>query len=224
MRSALWAAAETLVLRTQARRLLLSAPPVSLSAADVAQFERFAAHVDRGTGDELDYCSKAPKHAFLRHLVETRDVLFHGTGRPEVAEFEPQQQTDYDGAWTDAVFASDDPIWPMFFATVNREIARSLINGCSRRVGESRYYFSISADPRAAESWRTGWIYIVPRETFHQHRAGSEWMSQVAVRPLARLRIEPTDFPFLGDVVRHSRTDPVPKAVLRATVGRAWGR
>ena len=171
-----------------------------------------------------DAKSTAPKHAFLRYLVETRDVLFHGTGRSDVAEFEPQRQTDYDGTWTEAVFASDDPIWPMFFATVNRELARSLINGCSRRLGESRYYFSISADPRAPESWRTGWIYILPRETFRRHPAGSEWLSPVAVRPLARLRIEPTDFPFLGDVVRHSRTEPVPKAVLRATVGRAWGR
>jgi hypothetical protein len=224
MRTALWNAADRLVMRTPVRRLLLAAPPVTLSDTDIAEFERLATEIDGENGNELEYRASAPKHALLRHLVTTREILFHGAGRPDVTEFRPRHQTDYDGAWTDAVFASDDPIWPMFFATVNRDVARSLINACSRRTGESRYYISVSADPKSAETWRTGWIHIVPRRTFRQHRAGSEWLSPVAVRPLARLRVEPDDFPFLGDVVQHSRTEPVGKAVVRATVGRTWAR
>jgi hypothetical protein len=122
------------------------------------------------------------------------------------------------------VFATDDPIWPIFFAVVNRPVVRSLINGCSHRDGESRYYFSIGADPQADDSWRSGWIYVLPRETFRHHPSGPEWLSPVGVRPLARFRVEPADFPFLGDVVRHALGESVPRAVVRATLGRALRR
>jgi len=151
-------------------------------------------------------------------------VLLHGTGDPAIERFEPQRQTDYDNEWTNAVFATDDAIWPIFFAVVNRPVARSLINGCSRRYGPSHYYFSIGADPAGAETWHEGWIYVLPRETFRLHPSGPEWLSPVAVQPLARIRVEPADFPFLGDVVQHTLGEPVGRAVVRATLGRALRR
>ena len=101
---------------------------------------------------------------------------------------------------------------------------RSLINGCSRRYGESHYYFSIGADPRDDEAWRRGWIYVLPRETFRLHPSGPEWLSPVAVHPLARLRVEPGDFPFLREVTRHTLGEPTGRAVVRATVLRALRR
>ena len=107
---------------------------------------------------------------------------------------------------------------------VNRPVARSLINACSRRYGESHYYFSIGTDPRSAEAWRTGWIYVLPRATFRLHPSGPEWLSPVAVRPLARLRVEPADFPFIGEVVHHTLGESVGRAVVRATLGRALRR
>jgi hypothetical protein len=224
VRSLFWNTSRLLYLRTPLRRFLLTAPPTSPTARDLAAFEQLVNDVDRGTGDELSYAADAPKHAFLRYLLENRPVLLHGTGDPTIAEFEPRRQTDYDGAWTDAVFATDDPIWPIFFAVVNREVARSLVNSCSRLNGQSHYYFSIGADPRTNEAWRTGWIYILPRATFRPHRVGSEWMSPLAVEPLARLRVEPSDFPFLADVVGHERGEPVRRIVLRATLLRGRGR
>ena len=191
---------------------------------DEAAFERLLHAVDEAAGTELAYDAAAPKHAFFRFLLERRPVLLHGTGDPTIERFEPQRQTDYDNEWTNAVFATDDPIWPIFFAVVNRPVARSLINACSRRYGESHYYFSIGADPKSANAWRDGWIYVVPRETFEPHQAGSEWLSPVAVRPLARLRVEPADFPFLQQVTRHELGEPIGRIVLRATLGRALRR
>jgi hypothetical protein len=64
----------------------------------------------------------------------------------------------------------------------------------------------------------------VPRETFRLHPSGPEWLSPVAVRPLARMRVEPTDFPFIDDVVEHTPGEPVGRAVVRATLGRALRR
>jgi hypothetical protein len=195
-----------------------------VASTDDAAFERLARAVDEAGGAEVEYDAAAPKHAFFRHLLERRPVLLHGTGDPSIGRFEPRRQTDYDNEWTEAVFATDDAIWPIFFAVVNRPVARSLINGCSHRDGESRYYFSIGADPRSDESWRRGWIYVLPRETFRRHPSGPEWLSPVAVRPLARLSVEPADFPFLGDVVQHTLGESVPRAVVRATLGRALRR
>jgi hypothetical protein len=197
---------------------MLTAPS---AASDDAAFERLVQAVDEAGGTEVDYDIAAPKHAFFRFLLERRPVLLHGTGDPGIERFEPQRQTDYDNKWTNAVFATDDPIWPIFFATVNRPVARSLINACSRRYGESHYYFSIGTDPGRADAWRSGWIYVVPRETFRLHPSGPEWLSPTAVRPLARLRVEPADFPFIEDVVQHTLGEPVGRAVVRATLLRA---
>jgi hypothetical protein len=217
----LWRIAERLVLRTPLRRTMLTAAAVTLSARDEASFERLVRAVDAARGGEVNYDAAAPKHAFLRHLVERRRVLLHGTGDGTIERFEPRRQTDYDNEWTKAVFATDDAIWPIFFAVVNRPVARSLVNACSRRWGESRYYFSIGTDPASRDAWRDGWIYVLPRETFRPHRAGSEWLSPVPVRQLARLPVKPSDFPFLPHVTRHTFGEPIGKIVVRATLLRA---
>jgi hypothetical protein len=221
MRSVFWNAAERLVLRTPLRRTLLTAPAAE---ADVPAFQRLVQAIDVADGAEVGYDAAAPKHAFFRYLIERRPVLLHGTGDPTIDLFTPRRQTDYDNEWTNAVFATDDPIWPLFFAVVNRPVARSLINACSRRYGESHYYFSIGADPKSGEAWREGWIYVLPRETFRLHPSGPEWLSPVAVQPLARFAVTPADFPFLGDVVQHTLGEPVGRAVVRATLGRALRR
>ena len=221
MRSLLWGAAERLVLRTPLRRTLLTAPEATL---DEAAFTRLVDTIDSARGNEVGYDAAAPKHAFFRYLQQRRPVLLHGAGDGTIEQFEPRRQTDYDNEWTNAVFATDDPIWPIFFAVVNRDVARSLINGCSRRYGESHYYFSIAADPKDAATWREGWMYVLPAETFSLHPSGPEWLSPVPVRPLARLRVSPSDFPFLEDVVQHTLGEPVGRAVVRATLGRALRR
>jgi hypothetical protein len=218
MRSVIWHVAERLVLRTPLRRTMLTAPP---PRTDEAAFARLAQAVDEAGGREVAYDAPAPKHDFFRYLVARRPVLLHGTGDGAIERFEPQRQTDYDNEWTSAVFATDDAIWPIFFATVNRPVARSLINGCSRRYGESHYYFSIGTDPRAGDAWRSGWMYVLPRETFRLHPSGPEWLSPVPVAPLARIRVEPADFPFLHEVVQHTLAEPVGRAVVRATLLRA---
>jgi hypothetical protein len=216
-----WQIAERAVLRTPLRHTLLTAPPTVVTSADEAALEHLVGAVDNADGGLLAYDAAAPMHTFLRYLLERRPVLLHGTGDPTIERFDPRRQTDYDNEWTNAVFATDDPIWPIFFAVVNRPVARSLINACSRRYGASHYYFSIGTDPKGCDAWRSGWMYVLPRETFRLHPSGPEWLSPVAVRPLARLRVEPADFPFIDDVVQHTLDEPVGRAVVRATLLRA---
>lgn len=164
------------------------------------------------------------KAARLAHLLATQDVLLHGTSGHDVERFVPRAQTDFDGSHTEAVFATDDPIWPIFFAVVNRDVVRSLVNGCFHLRGERRYFFSVSADPRASGTWRDGWVYVLPRAPFQRHPSGPEWLSPVAVEPLERIHVTPRDFPFLADVVAHTPGESLPRVVARATILRKWAR
>ena len=85
----------------------------------------------------------------------------HGSNEPAIDEFRTRQNLDAHQRPIDAVFASDDAIWPLYFAVVNRPVAQSYINWCehvtSRRLGaHSRYLFSIGSDPDDERSWTVG--------------------------------------------------------------------
>jgi hypothetical protein len=150
--------------------------------------------------------------AELAHRVATEDVLLHGTAA-DVDVFEPRPQTDFDGNPAHGVFATDDPVWPIFFAVAD---ARHLVNGCFHVSGERRYFFSVDTDA----TWRDGWVYALPRATFARHPSGPEWLSPVRVMPLDRIHVTPDDFPFLHDVVRHRRGARLIPVVTRATILR----
>jgi hypothetical protein len=79
------------------------------------------------------------------------DVVPRGSNEPAIDEFETRPNFDaHNERHVEAVFASDDPIWPLYFAVVNRPVVRSLINWCEHPGnGTSRYVFSIPVRPRA---------------------------------------------------------------------------
>jgi hypothetical protein len=106
---------------------------------------------------------------------------------------------------------------------------RSLSNACFREVApdgtrsEPYYFFSINGDALPHQPWRQGTIYLLPRATFEQQplltMGGdrfeiAQWASLVPVRPLARLAVDPQDFPFLSQIYPH---DP---AVMRERATR----
>ena len=71
------------------------------------------------------------------------------------------------------------------------------------------YYFSTST--LHDQPWTDGMIYILPRDAFERisNADGSpteQWMSRLAVRPLAKLGVTPTDFPFLQEVQYHGHS------------------
>jgi len=100
----------------------------------------------------------------------------------------------------------------MYFAVVNRPVARSYINWCEHVPGASRYLFSIGSDPRDPRSWCDGTVYVLPAETFSPTPASRELISAVPVRPRARLRVSPDDFPLRRQTRGHRRGD-TPRSV-----------
>jgi hypothetical protein len=201
---------------------LLESPPVVLDDAQLDAFETLLAAA-RGVG--LTYDLPWPKHELLHYLVNYRKLLLHGSNRHGISRFEPRDQGDYEGKPVRAVFATDDEIWPIYFAIVNRRRIRSLTNGVvhihadgSRR---SRYHFAISADPRDPCSWTAGAVYAFPRATFVQQQQPREWLSAEPVDAAVELPVEPHDFPFLPEVMGYRFDEPPGRVIVRQVL-RGW--
>jgi hypothetical protein len=154
-----------------------------------------------------------PKWWFLHYLVRA-GYLLHGSNENDVEEFRTLPNFDaHNQNRVDAVFATDDAIWPLYFAVVKRP--QSLINWCEHVPGASRYLFSIGADPRDPASWTPGTVYVLPHETFSPTPGSRELISLVPVRSRARLTVEPHDFPFKGATRRHRLGESVRSVALR---------
>jgi hypothetical protein len=194
----------------------LSRPPMP-GGAVLDDFERVVAEQIKPIGHRvIDYRLPVPKWQFLCWLTDTKPILLHGSSAGDIAEFEPRRPGDTsEFGGQQAVFGASDGIWALFFAVVERTVAGRLINACFSMDGqpESRYYFSIDADalndPRVFTS---GWVYVLPREGFQRQPdddfrgrliLSQQWASVQPVRPLAALRVEAVDFPFLEMVNGH---------------------
>ena len=200
----------------------LPRPPMDLDASTRAAFDRLLAEAtQRGPEEAIDYTLDAPKWQFLCYLCDEHKVLLHGSGAPDIAEFEARQSNDTEEFGNRrAVYAASDGIWPMYFAIANRDgPVGSLMNACFRLVDDAGnrsrpyYFFSINDDAFEGDTWRNGMVYILPRTTFEQQPLDDshgmkaqieQWASPVDVKPLAKLAITPDDFPFLAQVHGHN--------------------
>ena len=156
---------------------------------------------------------------FLCHLADARGFVLHGSGDPDIDVFEPRQANDLSAFGNQkAVYAAGDGIWAMFFAIVDRDRVTSVTNACVRladaagKVSPPRYVFSISRSALPNRPWRSGTVYVLPGDSFTLQpplRFGEfevripQLASLVAVRPVARVAVEPADFPFLADIRGH---------------------
>lgn len=169
---------------------------------------------------DIRYSLPWPKWQFLCYVADRHDIVLHGSGEPDIAQFEPRQSNDIDDFGNQkAVYAASDGIWAMFFAIVDRSrFAMSVNNACIRLTDEvgllqdPYYVFSISQTILLQQPWRTGTVYLLPRGPFTPQprmTIGSQTVhiaqlaSNVPVRPLAKLAITPEDFPFLKQIRGH---------------------
>ena len=167
-------------------------------------------------GAEVAYDLGAPRWWFLHHLVR-RGFLLHGSNSGTIDEFVPKTNFDaHNVRSVDGVFASDDAIWPIYFATVDRTSRdRGLINWCEHTRTGARYLFAIEGDPKAASSWTAGTVYALPRETFAPTPGSRELVSVVPVRPRLRLRVSPDDLPLRAKTVGFRRGESIRRVSIR---------
>ena len=195
-------------------------PDLATDEARTIAFELLLEELlQRGDGEEFDYQLPYPKSAFLRFAAEREEILFHGSNRGDIELFVTDRSSFELGDTTDegnlqAVYATHDGLWPMFFAVVDRlRLRGSINNGVTYFHDEANhalavYHFSIGREVLAEQPWRPGTVYLLPRQTFRRLEfapgvLSNEWASEVPVSPLARLAVEPEDFPFLDRVGGH---------------------
>lgn len=167
----------------------------------------------------IEFTLPLPKWQFLCYVADHHDIALHGSGDPNIARFEPRQSNDLNEFGNQkAVYAASDGLWAMFFAVVDRDRVTSITNACIRleentgAVHGPLYVFSVSQSALASQPWRTGMVYLLPRETFTTQPSmafGSNQIhfaqlaSLVPVQPLAKLTVTPADFPFLMQIRGH---------------------
>lgn len=191
---------------------LLVMPHPRLTEGDRSEFDRLLAATP--DGGDIAYGLPQPKWWFLHHAAGS-GLLLHGTNRSGLEQLGARANNDAFGAPVDAVFASDDAIWPLYFATVRREALRYGYINWAVHVRGSRYVFSIGADPAAPDSWSEGTIYLLPAESFRRTGSSRELVSETTVRPRARLAVTPEDFPFRRQTIEHGAGDTPARVVLR---------
>jgi hypothetical protein len=200
---------------------LLRSPPVDFTPEAAAAFEALLraepqAGPHAAPAPALAYTLPYPKHHFLRYIVRHHHVLLHGSNRPDLQQLEPRRQTKALGEPVQAVFATPDDIWPLFFALINNQGFRgSKRNNCLRAIGPDGsmtkfYWFSLSAPMLSRpDAFCDGWIYILPGDSFEPSDIPDEWISRRPVVPLAKLAVGPADFPFFDEITGHSDAEPV---------------
>jgi hypothetical protein len=169
---------------------------------------------------DIDFNLPFPKWQFLCHLADYHDIALHGSGNPDIDLFEPRQSNDLGEFGNQkAVYAASDGLWAMFFAIVYLDRVKSITNACVRLADETGalhgpyYVFSVSQASLPNQPWRTGTVYLLPRETFITQPSvpfGSNevHIAQLAsfepVQPMAKLTVTPADFPFLSQIRGHA--------------------
>jgi hypothetical protein len=210
---------------------LASLPDEALRPEEALRFERFTqGHLDSGAstkaisppGDTLSY---------VRWLARQRPVLFHGSRRDDLAVLRVDRESTDSSAFGNqaAVFASDDPVWAMWFALLRRGAGfESTRNGASRLRGTRRrqYWFSVNADFPDEDLLADGWLYVLQRDGFRQEPAflwrSGQWVNLQAVQPLARIAVAPSDFPFGDRIARHESGESMIRTMWRLAATRRY--
>jgi len=207
-------------------------PAIPLDDATGLAYREFtAANLDGAAGGPVAALEPpGPLLGYLRWLAAERRVLFHGSRRGGLDELRTQRETRDAREFGDqtAVFASDDPVWAMFFAVLRRDgDFRGTRNGAVSVVGDPlarRYYMSVNAEVAPGTEKTDGWLYVLPADGFEAepprwgHLDLSHWVSRRPVRPLARFAVTAADFPV--PIVRHADRESELRTIWRARLPR----
>lgn len=185
----------------------------------------FAAAADALLNGESDRIPE-PRLDFIRWLPLHRDVVFHGSPQGDLTELSTERRSRDLTAWGDqtAVYATSDPVWALYFATLRRDNGwHGTRNGTLAVGGRRRYFFVHNHGSQSPDRFGPGTLYILPPDTFEAEPplAGTidtaHLVSHVPVKPLARIDVTPADFPF-RDRIGYYRFDrePVWLTLLRA--------
>jgi hypothetical protein len=197
----------------------LPAWPDPPDAGTVRRYETLLAEVRGSGGGVVRPPDGMALDSWVRWLSDRNAVLFHGSDNggldvlyPRRTSYEVDDQAQRGNR--DAVYATDDGWWAMWFSVIDRDRVRgSIRSGVEVFVspdGQRLPVYRFSVDYRILPPpLRDGWLYVLARDTFHQLPVvpggppSHEWCSPQAVVPLARLPVGPSDFPYHDRISGH---------------------
>jgi hypothetical protein len=204
---------------------LPSLPPPVVDPETEARFTAVADALLAGETAE----APEPRLDFLRWLAVSRPVVFHGSPRDDLRELSTERHSRDATAWGNqqAVYASTDPVWAIYFACLRRDAGwTGTRNGSMGRAGgplyPRRYFFLHNRGSDSPERFGPGSLYLLSPSTFvaDEPLAGSidtaHLVSLEPVRPLSRLDVTPEDFPFRDRIGYYRDREPSWVSLLRA--------
>ena len=203
-------------------------PSLPRPAVDLETAARFADAAD-GLLAGGTVAVPEPRLDFLRWLAENREVVFHGSPRDDLLELSTERRSRDASAWGNqqAVYASTDPVWSIYFACLRRDQGwTGTRNGSMGRAGgplyPRHYVFLHNRGSASPDRFGPGSLYLLPPSSFVADKplAGAidtaHLVSHEPVRPLARLDVTPDDFPFRDRVGYYRDGEPNWVSLLRA--------
>lgn len=177
-----------------------------------------------------------PVWELLVHAAATGRYALHGSGSDAITAFEPRQSNDvHEFGNRSGVYAAADGLWPFYFAIVDRDRIDQLVNAAfvvvDRETGAETgplYFFSVAS--RDPAPWRDGTVYLLPIDGFEREAEVDRPEGRVRsaqlfhpgpVRPLARVRVRPDEFPLLS-VIRHHDADELGRRAAADPDGFPW--
>jgi hypothetical protein len=158
-----------------------------------------------------------PRLDFLRWLAEHRDVVFHGSPRDDLRELSTERRSRDTTAWGNqqAVYASTDPVWAIYFACLRRDggwtgTRNASLGHAGGPLYPRRYSFAHNQGSASPDRFGAGSLYLLSPLGFvsDEPLAGAidtaHLVSREPVWPLARIDVTPEDFPF-RDRIRYYR-------------------
>lgn len=199
-----------------------TAPTIYRHVKQVVESQRFAfdalldSALQSGLTTPIQYNSTVPKADFLNYLCDWRGFVLHGSPRTDLTTLEPVRLSGDNNEFGNRqqIFCSPDAMWACWFAILDKSKFNLTRNGCVRvGTGTKRikyYHFELPKETLENKPFTNGMLYICRAEDFPDKRSFplldwfnaeiEEWGSVNPVRPLAKMQINPGDFPYLRQV------------------------
>lgn len=199
------------------KTLLCASPDIEFSPDEVSEYNELISSIYEG--QPISYSLNFPKYRFLQYLTLQGDFVFHGSNHMSIDIFEPRKQTLFNGQLTQAVFASTEANWSVFYAVLDRnKLTGGFRNGCLVYKGKKYHYYSLNQSTMKNNPWTSGKLYIFPKNKFKPSDTGKfrfdEWVCHEPVKPLSRLEVGPKDFYYLNRVSIHKNNESTVKTWL----------
>ncbi len=199
----------------------LAAPDLEVAPQAAQAFDAcLEAALQAGPAADIPYALPFPKYLFLDYLARTRGLVLHGSQHRDLSLLSPVRNSRDAREFGDqqAIYATQDPLWALFFAVLDRtNLLGPINNGAIQLQGDDgsflrRYFFCLDAPSLKSNPWKPGAIYILPSQGFEPDpdQQGvhfgiytlqvTHWIYRGEAQPLARLLVNPEDFPFLHQV------------------------